>query len=174
MLSSVGKSAGERRRTRHPARSTGRSDAASTILGGGSATDQNDVERRTHTRHTLAIPAYLQLSSETPVVPVRTTNLSHGGFVCLTSAALGVGTMLHVRLQLTPHEALDCMAQVVRVDDPLNPLPPGHWARVALRFVDLDEAKDRQIADALAVLGPDVDQTDVPTAYRSGPATLVK
>jgi c-di-GMP-binding flagellar brake protein YcgR len=107
------------------------------------------------------------MSPESPVVPVRTTNISLGGFVCLTSAALEVGTVLQAKLQLTPHEALDTKAQVVRVDDPPD-APPGHWARVALRFVDLNEARERQIADALAVLGADVDPTGVPKAYRSG------
>jgi hypothetical protein len=108
----------------------------------------------------------LKLPDRNLVIPVRTTNLSRGGFLCLTGAPLELGTVLHARLQLTPHEALDCRAQVVRVDEPA--LVGGIEASVvALRFVDLAEAKEQQLERALSELGPDVDAADVPQAYRS-------
>jgi hypothetical protein len=99
-------------------------------------------------------------------VPVRTTNLSLGGFICLTSAPLEFGWMMHVRVQLTPHEALDCQAQIVRVSEP-DEDDPAHGSLVAFRFVDLTEAKEGQLGRALTDLGEDVDPTGVPEAYRS-------
>ena len=100
------------------------------------------------------------------MVPVRTTNLSRGGFICLTSAPLEIGWMMHVRVQLTPHEALDCQAQIVRVSEP-DEDDPAHGSLVAFRFVDLTEAKEDQLGRALTDLGEDVDPTGVPEAYRS-------
>ena len=132
----------------------------------GSATDSDEADRRRHERFRLAIPAYLRPPGRDPVIPVRTTNLSRGGFLCLTGAALELGTVLHARLQLTPHEALDCRAQVVRVDEPS--LVRGiEVSVVALRFMDLAEAKQQQLERALVELGADPDAADVPQAYRS-------
>jgi len=134
----------------------------------GSTTDTNTAERRQHHRYTLAIPAYLRPVPGEPVVPVRTTNLSLGGFICLTAAHLEIGWVMHVRVQLTPHDALDCQAQIVRVLEPPEP-DPTHASLVAFRFMDLSDAKERQIAQALTFLGDDVDQSGVPQAYRSRP-----
>jgi c-di-GMP-binding flagellar brake protein YcgR len=134
----------------------------------GSNTDTNPIERRQHNRFGLAIPAYLRPIPGRPVVPVRTTNLSMGGFICLTAAPLEIGWVMHVRVQLTPHEALDCQAQIVRVSEP-DDNDPAHGSLVAFRFIDLTEARERQIDRALRILGDDVDQTGVPQAYRSRP-----
>ena len=103
------------------------------------------------------------------VVPVRTTNISRGGFLCLTNAPLELGTVLHARVQLSPHEALDCNAQVVRVSESAG-AKAGEGLQVALRFVDLGEAGEGKLADALELLGDDVDHDGVPAAYRSKPA----
>jgi c-di-GMP-binding flagellar brake protein YcgR len=134
----------------------------------GSTTDTNTIDRRQHSRYTLALPAYLRPIPDEPVVAVRTTNLSLGGFICLTSAPLEIGWVMHVRVQLTPHEALDCQAQIVRVIEPPEPDPAGA-SLVAFRFMDLSEAKERQISRALTILGDAVDQSGVPQAYRSRP-----
>ncbi len=100
---------------------------------------------------------------------MRTTNISRGGFVCLTSAPLEVGGVFRVEVQLTPHEALDCRAQVVRVDE-LSSSPRLTQHLVAFRFVDLCETEDRQIREAVEALGEDTDPAAVPTAYRSDTA----
>ena len=101
------------------------------------------------------------------VIPVRTTNISQGGFLCLTNAALELGTVLHVRVQLTPHESLDCRAQVARVDDLADADPPTSAVLVAFRFVDLGATRELQLQRALADLGADLDAAGVPHAYRS-------
>jgi c-di-GMP-binding flagellar brake protein YcgR len=131
-------------------------------------TDTDTSERRQHNRYRLAIPAYLRPIPGEPVVPVRTTNLSTGGFICLTAHPLEIGWVMHVRVQLTPHEALDCQAQIVRVMEPAEPDPAG-GSLVAFRFMDLPETKERQIDRAITILGADDDQTDVPQGYRSPP-----
>jgi hypothetical protein len=106
-------------------------------------------------------------------MPVRTTNISTGGFHCLTSAALEVGLVYHVKLQLTPHDALDCRAQVVRVDES-DPSDPAHRHIVAFRFLDLSESMEDGIREALAALGADTDPTAIPTAWRSDGSTRTR
>jgi hypothetical protein len=104
---------------------------------------------------------------------VRTTNISRGGFLCLTNAPLELGTVVDARIQLTPHEALDCMAQVVRVDEPAE---RGAITAnvVALRFMDLVRDSERKLARALAALGEDADEAGVPDAYRSSEAKATR
>jgi c-di-GMP-binding flagellar brake protein YcgR len=101
------------------------------------------------------------------VVPVRTTNISQGGFLCLTNAALELGSVLHVRVQLSPHESLDCRAQVARVEDVPDQDPPTSAVLVAFRFVDLGDTREMQLQRALVELGADLDAAGVPNAYRS-------
>jgi hypothetical protein len=108
----------------------------------------------------------LKLPDRNLVIPVQTTNLSRGGFLCLTSAPLELGTVLHTRMQLTPHEALDCRAQVVRVDEPAL-VGAIEASVVALRFMDLGEAREQQLEQALLELGADLDAANLPQAYRS-------
>ncbi len=100
------------------------------------------------------------------LVPVRTTNISEGGFLCLTNAALELGMVLEVRVQLSPHESLDCRAQVARVDE-LPQDPPTSATLVAFRFVDLACGCEEQLRRALGELGVDLDTTGIPQAYRS-------
>ncbi len=107
------------------------------------------------------------MPDRTVVVPVRTTNISQGGFLCLTNAALELGAVLHVRVQFYPHESLDCRAQVTRVQDLPDQDPPTSAALVAFRFVDLGDVREHQLERALAELGEDVDGAGVPQAYRS-------
>ena len=75
------------------------------------------ASRRANSRTPLAIPAYLHPADEGMVVPVRTTNISVGGFHCVTDLAVNVGSEMGVSLMLSPTEPFECRAQVVRIDD---------------------------------------------------------
>ena len=110
------------------------------------------------------------MAAEPALLAVRTTNISRGGFVCLTSAPLEVGGVLRVQVQLTPHDALDCRAQVVRVDE-LDSSPRRAQHLVAFRFVDLCDGEERQVLEAIEALGADTDPAAGPKAYRSDRAT---
>ncbi len=121
--------------------------------------------RRANGRVPLAIPGYLH-PAEGMVVPVRTTNISVGGFHCVTDLAVSIGHEMPVSLMLTPTEPFECRAQVVRIDD--DPADPSlRQSVVAFRFVDLRVADDARIAAALADLGDDTDSVAIPTAWRS-------
>jgi hypothetical protein len=137
------------------------------------ATDAEGADRRSHQRFTLAIPAYLQMPGDGSLLAVRTTNISKGGLVCLTSARLELGIVVRVSVQLTPHEALDCRAQVVRMDE-LGTSPRHSQNLVAFRFVDLREADEGQIAEALLALGDDTDPSTGPEPSASGEAASAR
>jgi hypothetical protein len=123
--------------------------------------------RRLHSRVRLAIPAYLREEADGTVASARTTNLSVGGFHCITSLPISVGRQLSVSLMLTPTTALDCQAQVVRLDE--DPDDPDHRRLVAaFRFVDLTPADEARVAEALIALSEETDATAVPVAWRNG------
>jgi hypothetical protein len=123
--------------------------------------------RRANGRARLAIPAYLRPHAEGSVVPARTTNLSVGGFHCVTDLPVSVGHQFDVSLMLTPTSALDCRAQVVRLsDDPED--PSRGQLLVAFRFVDLTTAEEALVAEALAALDDETDATAVPASWHSG------
>ena len=120
--------------------------------------------RRRNTRVGLAIPAYLHTAGSS-VVPARTTNLSVGGFHCVTDLPVSVGHQLSVSLMFTPTTSFDCLAQVVRLsDDPDDP-----WHRriiVAFRFVNLSVNDEARVAEALAALADETDAGEVPAAWQ--------
>jgi hypothetical protein len=122
--------------------------------------------RRGSGRVGLAIPAYLHPSGDA-VVPARTTNLSVGGFHCVTDLAISVGHQMPVSLMFTPTDSFDCLAQVVRLsDDPDDP-----WHRqliVAFRFVNLSTDDEARVAEALVALADETDAGAVPAAWQSG------
>lgn len=122
--------------------------------------------RRSNGRARLAIPAYLHPDAEGSVVPARTTNLSVGGFHCVTALPISVGRQLDVSLMLTPTSSFDCRAQVVRLnDDPDD--PSRHQLQVAFRFVDLSAAEEALVAEALAALDDETDATAGPAAWHT-------
>jgi hypothetical protein len=126
--------------------------------------------RRANSRLPLAIPGYLRPTSDGVVVPVRTTNISVGGFHCVTDFPLSVGHEMAASLMLTPRDSFDCHAQVVRISD--DPDDPSHTQLlVAFRFVDLSVADDVRIAAALAGLGEETDPNAVPEAWHGPQAT---
>jgi hypothetical protein len=125
--------------------------------------------RRANSRAVLAIPAYIRPDFEGTAVPARTTNISVGGFHCITSLPISVGTQMDVTLLLTPTDPFECRAQVVRLsDDPED--PNGRRLQVAFRFVDLDSTGEARIAEALAALSDETDPTAVPVAWRKSDA----
>ena len=120
--------------------------------------------RRSNSRVALAIPAYLHPDYEGTVVPARTTNISVGGFHCVTNLPVAVGNQMEVVLMLTPTDPFECRAQVVRLsEDPED--PTGRHVVVAFRFVDLDVANEGRIAEALIALNDETDPTAVPAAW---------
>jgi hypothetical protein len=123
--------------------------------------------RRANGRARLAIPAYLRPEGDEAVASARTTNISVGGFHCLTDLPIAVGDQLAVALMLTPTDPLDCKAQVVRIsedtDDPMH-----RRMLAAFRFVDLTPADEARVAEALAALDDETDPSAVPAAWRSG------
>jgi hypothetical protein len=120
--------------------------------------------RRTNSRLRLAIPAYLRPDSDATVASAQTTNISVGGFHCVTGLPLCVGDQLSVSLMLTPTEAFECRAQVVRLSD--NPNDTMHLRVVAaLRFVDLTPADECRVAEALTALSSETDATAGPVAW---------
>jgi hypothetical protein len=122
--------------------------------------------RRGNTRVGLAIPAYLHTTGDS-VVSARTTNLSVGGFHCVTDLPVSVGHQLSVSLMFTPTSSFDCLAQVVRLsDDPDDP-----WHRriiVAFRFVNLSIDDEARVAEAVSALADETDAGAVPAAWQSG------
>ena len=125
--------------------------------------------RRANGRARLAIPAYLRPDTAGSVVPARTTNLSIGGFHCVTDLPVSVGRQFDVSLMLTPTSAFDCRAQVVRLsEDPED--PSRRRLQVAFRFVDLTAAEEALIAEALAALDDETDATAVPASWHSAGA----
>lgn len=125
--------------------------------------------RRAHGRVRLAIPAYLQPDDAGTVVAARTTNISVGGFNCVADLPVSVGHQMTVALMLTPTSKFECRAQVVRLDeDPEDPM--GRQLVLSFRFVDLGEADEALIAEALAALSDETDPTAVPAAWRTGGA----
>ncbi len=127
--------------------------------------------RRTDGRMSLAIPAYLR-PPDMAVVPARTTNLGVGGFRCIASIPVAVGHRMPVSIQLTPVESLDCMAQVVRLEDCPDD-PTGRQCLVAFRFLDLAEDQEATIAAALLALANEADGATAPRAWRSDSAAGV-
>jgi hypothetical protein len=127
--------------------------------------------RRGNGRVGLAIPAYVHISGDS-VVSARTTNLSVGGFHCVTDLSISVGHQMPVSLMFTPTESFDCLAQVVRLsDDPDDP-----WHRrliVAFRFLNLSADDEVRIAEALAALGGETDAGEVPAAWHSARGQVV-
>ncbi len=123
--------------------------------------------RRANDRVRLAIPAYLLPDADGTVVPARTTNISVGGFHCLTALPMAVGRQLAVSLMLSPTTPFECRAQVVRLsDDPDDPL--RRQLVVAFRFLDLTADDEARVAEALAALSDETDATAVPAAWHSG------
>jgi hypothetical protein len=122
--------------------------------------------RRANSRVVLAIPAYLHPDYEGTVVPARTTNISVGGFHCVTNLPIAVGNQMEATLMLTPTDPFGCLAQVVRLDEDPDD-PAGRQVIAAFRFVDLDAAGEARIAEALAALSDETDPTAVPVAWHS-------
>jgi hypothetical protein len=123
--------------------------------------------RRANGRIPLAIPAYLRPDGDGTVASARTTNISVGGFHCITDLPISVGHQMAVSLMLTPTSAFECRAQVVRLSE--DPNDPSHRQLVAaLRFVDLTESDEARVAEALVALTDETDPTAVPVAWRSG------
>jgi hypothetical protein len=121
--------------------------------------------RRGNSRANLAIPAYLRPDRDGAVASARTTNVSVGGFHCLTELPLCVGDQVAVSLMFSPTEAFECQAQVVRltvdVDDPSR-----RRLVAAFRFIDLAPDDEARVAEALVALATETDQTAVPAAWR--------
>ena len=117
--------------------------------------------RRAHSRARLAIPVYLNADGDATAVPAMTTNVSVGGIYCLANVSVPVGHKLPVSLRLTPAEAFDCQAEVVRVDDDTDD-PSGRQVVIALRFLDLTENDQARLASTFATLAADVDADCVP------------
>jgi hypothetical protein len=124
--------------------------------------------RRANGRIDLAIPAYLHSNDiEGAVASARTTNISVGGFHCLTDLPIFVGYQMAVSLMLTPTSPFECRAQVVRIsEDPDDPTRRQMVA--AFRFVDLSVADEARIAEALVALANETDPEAVPVAWRTG------
>jgi len=121
--------------------------------------------RRANGRVGLAIPAYLRPDGW--VVPARTTNISVGGFHCITDHPVSVGHQMAVSLMLTPTSTFECRAQVIRLTDDADD-PSHRQLVVAFRFVDLTPDDEACIAEALAALADETDPNAVPAAWRSG------
>jgi PilZ domain len=121
--------------------------------------------RRSNSRMALPIPAYLHPDYEGTVVPARTTNISVGGFHCVTDLPIAVGNQMEVAIMLTPTEPFECRAQVVRLEDDVDD-PSGHRMVAAFRFVDLDAEGEGRIAEALIALSDETDPTAVPAPWR--------
>ena len=122
--------------------------------------------RRGNGRVGLAIPAYLHTAGNS-VVPARTTNLSVGGFHCVTDLPISVGHQMRVSLMFTPTSSFDCLAQVVRLSDD----PDDSWHHqlvVAFRFVNLSADDEARVAEALAALAGETDAGAVPAAWQGG------
>jgi hypothetical protein len=139
-------------------------DPASPDRNEAAAGESARPERRVWDRFTLAIPAYLRLDAQKELTPVRTINLSVGGFHCVTTAALEIGRVVRASLALTPHNIFHCKAQVIRVDE----LGDGAaFYKVGFRFVDLTNDKERVLAEALEALKGETDELAIPTAWKS-------
>jgi hypothetical protein len=123
--------------------------------------------RRANDRVALAIPAYLRPDADGTVAAARTTNISVGGFHCVTDLPIAVGHQMTVSIMLSPTEPFECRAQVVRLSD--DPDDSSHRQLVvAFRFVDLTAADEARVAEALAALADETDPSAVPAAWHSG------
>ena len=123
--------------------------------------------RRANDRVALAIPAYLRPDADGTVAAARTTNISVGGFHCVTDLPIAVGHQMTVSIMLSPTEPFECRAQVVRLSD--DPDDSSHRQLVvAFRFVDLTAADEARVAEALAALADETDPSAVPVAWHSG------
>jgi hypothetical protein len=126
--------------------------------------------RRANGRVRLAIPAYLRPDTDGTVASARTTNISVGGFHCITDLPVSVGDQMAVSLMFTPTDSFECRAQIVRLSD--DPDDPTHHRLVAaLRFVDLTAADEVRVAEALTALSTDTDATALPLAWHGGVAS---
>lgn len=126
----------------------------------------NPPSMRAHSRSRLAIPVHLRPEGGASPVLVRTTDVSVGGFSCLSDTPVSVGQRLPVTVLLTPAQSFDCQAEVVRMDS--NPDDPSSQQVVlSLRFLELTEDGQATLAAALSTLADDVDADSVPRAWRS-------
>jgi hypothetical protein len=107
-------------------------------------------ERRLHSRVDLRLPSYIQSTGSMPTGSGWTTNLSVGGFHCITNMPLEVGRRYVVSLALSPLTRLSCDAQVVRIIE--DPEDPQGSLLVAFAFLDISEADEEQLAAAMAAL----------------------
>jgi len=121
--------------------------------------------KRANSRAYLAIPAYLRPDGDGTVASARTTNVSVGGFHCLTELPLRVGDQVSVSLMFSPTEAFECEAQVVRLTEDLDD-PSRRRLVAAFRFIDLAPDDEARVAEALVALATETDQTAVPVAWR--------
>jgi hypothetical protein len=122
--------------------------------------------RRAHSRTRLTIPIYLHSDGDAPPVPAMTTNLGVGGVHCLAEAPVPEGHQLRVSLQLTPGRSFDCQGEVVRVESNTDD-SSGRQVVLALRFVDMSQNDQAELASALAEIADDVDEDSVPRAWRT-------
>jgi hypothetical protein len=122
--------------------------------------------RRAHSRARVAIPASLRLDGGAPPLSARTTNVGVGGFFCVAGGPVAAGSQFPVSLWLSPAESFDCLAEVVRVEDDPDDAT-GRQAVLAFRFLDLTLDDQARLASALVALADDVDENDVPLAWRS-------
>ena len=121
--------------------------------------------RRGHSRARLAIPASLRPDGGARPLSARTTNVSVGGFFCVSDGPVAAGCQLPVSLRLTPIESFDCRAEVVRAEG--NPDDPtGRQTVLAFRFMDLTQDDEARLASALVTLTDDVDEDYVPLPWR--------
>jgi hypothetical protein len=114
----------------------------------------------------VAIPASLRLDGGAPPLSARTTNVGVGGFFCVAGGPVAAGSQFPVSLWLSPAESFDCLAEVVRVEDDPDDAT-GRQAVLAFRFLDLTLDDQARLASALVALADDVDENDVPLAWRS-------
>jgi hypothetical protein len=125
--------------------------------------------RRANGRVQLAIPAYLRPDTDGTVASARTTNISVGGFHCITDLPVSVGDQMAVSLMFTPTDPFECRAQVVRLSEDTD--DPLHLRLVAaLRFMDLTVADEARVAEALTALSTETDATAIPVAWHRGDA----
>jgi hypothetical protein len=120
--------------------------------------------RRSHSRARLAIPVHLFPDGRSRL-SARTTNIGVGGFYCVANGAIDAGQRVPVSIRLTPAESFDCLAEVVRVERDGQD-EGGRTVELAFRLLELAREDQARLAEALVALSEDVDDNDVPAAWR--------
>jgi PilZ domain len=107
--------------------------------------------RRVHGRVVLRLPAYLRRPGNEDMGSGWTTDISVGGFQCMTDIRLEVGQVMGVSLALSPVTTLSCQAQVMRISDAPED-PSGRRLLAVFKFLDLTETDEAEVAIAMAAI----------------------